>query len=36
MRLVERRFKAADADHHGTISDAEFNMKSGQALSRLL
>jgi hypothetical protein len=32
--LVEGRFKAAETDHDGTISDAGLSTKAGQALVR--
>ena len=36
LGIVEKRFKAADADGDGTLSPAEFNSKAGLALRRLL
>jgi len=36
LAIVEQRFKAADADHDGTVNAAEFRTPAGRALARLL
>jgi hypothetical protein len=36
LKLVEQRFKAADADGDGSVSAAEFGTPAGRALARLL
>ncbi len=36
LAAVEQRFKAADTDHDGSVSDAEFRTAAGRALLRLL
>ena len=36
LAVVEQRFKAADADHDGTVNAAEFATPAGRALLQLL
>ena len=36
LAIVQKRFDAADADHDGTLSRAEFRSLAGLALRRLL